>query len=186
MSAGSPTPATPGPGWCGSPNAARPPSRWPGRPRPRSRPSGPGTSAGPAPPSSAARLPACARSPTPTSSPREGPRGLGSRPEAVDDQVEDPGGPGLAAAGRVDPPQHAELQQHVLRIQPGLERPVGGPGLEQDGDGPDERLVVLVIKPAARRRVDDLGGAELELPVAGDLVEPEPQRRQRGVRLEQH
>jgi len=104
---------------------------------------------------------------------------LSSRcPEPVDDEVEDPGRPGLAAAFRVDPPQHAELQQDVLGVEALLERAVGGAAVEQDGDRPDEGLVVLVV---AGRRVDDLGGAVLELPVAGDLAEPEPERLQRLV-----
>ena len=38
--------------------------------------------------------------------------------EAVDDEVEDPFRPGLAAAFRIDPPQHAELQQDVLGVEP--------------------------------------------------------------------
>ena len=78
----------------------------------------------PAPPVRPLRRPP--QRPLPGPHPRRS-RGLGPRPEAVDDQVEDAGGPGLAAAGRVDPPQHAELQQHVLRVKPGLSDPSAAP-----------------------------------------------------------
>ena len=54
------------------------------------------------------------------------------RPQPVHDQHQDPRRPGLAVAPRrIDPPQRAELEQHVLRIHIRLERAVGGPRLQQ-------------------------------------------------------
>src|SRR5207249_4007874 len=82
-------------------------------------------------------------------------------------------------AFRVDPPQHAELKQDVLGVEAFLEGAVGGAVVEQYGDGADEGCVVLVV---AGRRVDDFGGAVLELAVAGDRAEPEPERLQRRPR----
>jgi hypothetical protein len=99
--------------------------------------------------------------------------------KAVDDEVEDPFRPGLAATLRVDPPQHAELQQDVLGVETLLEGTVGGAVVEQPGDRADEGLVVLLV---AGRRVDDFGGAVLEVAVAGDLAEPEPEGLQRRPR----
>jgi hypothetical protein len=102
--------------------------------------------------------------------------------EPVDDEVEDPGRPGLAAVFRIDPPQHAELQQDILGVEALLELACCGALVEQDGDRPDEGLVVLVV---TGRRVDDLGGSVLELPVAGDLAEPEPEGLQWRVRFQE-
>lgn len=58
--------------------------------------------------------------------------------EPVHDQGQDAGRPVRAAAGRVDAPQDAELEEDVFRGEVWLEGAVGRAGFEQEGDGAPE------------------------------------------------
>ncbi|MCM2416874.1 hypothetical protein [Streptomyces sp. RKAG293] len=79
-----------------------------------------------------------------------------------------------------DAPQHAELQEHVLGIGSRFQGAFGDAGGQQDGDGAEDGLVVLVVEAAVGRGVDHFGHTVFELPVAGDFVEPATRGVRRG------